>query len=277
MQAFGDIERRVIAAQHRRLLQQGACPVGHMIVIDRGGGDQRLVAIADSIRIELRVGIQRERVGRLRERNQMFGPRAECEDTKLFQAAFALGAHGMVHEEVHVFAHDLRVMGYELRPIVRGCGRGGDDPKVLGVFVRAEEEPVAVVVGVITVIRLARVQHAPVGFGRVGRQGTHFGGLGAGRCQEEIGFAAGTPGIDTKQLVGFFVDQRVVGAAQAMAVQAVGTLGGVFDRVKERPVVGGPDNRDRLLDFVRQRLAGPQVFDLQRILPEARDISRVSQ
>ena len=51
----------------------------------------------------------------------------------------------------------------------------------------------------------------------------------------------------------------------------------VLDGVKESPIVGGPDERAYALDLARERLAGFQVFYVQRVLAEAGGVSGVGK
>ncbi len=63
-----------------------------------------------------------------------------------------------------------------------------------------------------------------------------------------------------------------------MPIEPVRALGRfVFDRVEQRPIVGGPGDTGDALDALRKGAPGAQVFDLKHVLTETRGIGRIGE
>ncbi len=51
----------------------------------------------------------------------------------------------------------------------------------------------------------------------------------------------------------------------------------ILDGVEKRPVIGCPDDRANPFRLVGQHLAGPQVFNVQRVLAKSRGVGGIGQ
>jgi hypothetical protein len=82
----------------------------------------------------------------------------------------------------------------------------------------------------------------------------------------------------TRKTVGRLVDE-VAGPRRAgrVTVEAILPLGRVLHGEEERPVVGGPRHRARLVDPVGKQFPAPEVLHLERVLAETRHVGGVGE
>ena len=132
MDALAGVEGAVEAAGNFKLLQQRGAADGDVVLVDRAGRDQRLIAIAKRGGVKDAVDVRMRAVGRLGEGNLAgrCGFRAfagKAPEAQARQAVFALAGHEEAGEEVDIFEHHVVAMGNELGPVLaarRGHGRG---------------------------------------------------------------------------------------------------------------------------------------------------------
>ncbi len=108
-------------------------------------------------------------------------------------------------------------------------------------------------------------------------QSPELGRCGAGRAHKQIRLVPRSANGDAIQLVLFLVHQIVGRGAEDVPMEPVRSLGGVFDRIEQRAVVGGPSDRHDLFDAIRQQPVAAQILDPQRELPKAGDIRGIGQ
>ena len=105
------------------------------------------------------------------------------------------------------------------------------------------------------------------------------GGVAAG-FDEDVLAVAGAAYADVEALVGFFIDECVVGGRVAQGVAENLVLAFrllVFDGVEEHRSVRCPGERADALGGVGEQRAVAQVFDVQRVLAEAGVIGGVGE
>ncbi len=282
--ALGSVAGGVVAAPHFRLLAQQQASARDVVVEDRGRRDQRLVAQAVGVGLELGVGVGAEVVGRLGELHVVMGPARHVGDAQADQPLLALVDHVVPGEDLDVLQHHVVAVGQDLAP-ARGrriAHRGGHQPEVApAASVGADVEHVAVrppsVLHLVLVVLLAGRDETPRAVRIGGRAHARLGAGEAARGQEEEGEAPRAGHVDTEERVHLLEEQIGRRGAQAVPVEPVRPLGLVFGDVEEGPAVGGPRHRAHLVDPIRQQGAGVQVLDVERVLPEAGDVGGVGE
>ena len=279
-EALRGVLRPVVAAEHGRLLEQLRGARVHVVVEDRARGDQRLVGVAELPRLELHVGGGEDGVGGLGEGDLGVECASQAHHAQAGQALLALEPHVEVLEEVHRLQHDVGPMGEDLHPaLAPGGGHGRlDEAEVAARVVDLEVEEVAVMVDVVLLVLDARREHRPFPARRLGGEDARLRGGEAPDAQDEPGAAARAAHPDVEGLVGLLVDELVRGRrAQLVTIEAVLALGPVLDRIEQRPAVGGPGHRARLLREGGSRHARAQVLDEQVVLAESGGVGGVGE
>ncbi len=97
--------------------------------------------------------------------------------------------------------------------------------------------------------------------------------------EEKVGTAAGALDVDAEAFINFFKQECVgLGGTEDVAVETMGTLRDfVFNRIEESFVVGGPGGAGDACGSERDKGVGSEVFDLERVLAETRDVGGVSE
>ncbi len=132
---------------------------------------------------------------------------------------------------------------------------------------------------VIFMVRLARSDHAKLAIRLKRGQETHLARCVAGNHQQKKRAAASALNFNAKALVGLFINQ-CIGPRRAnnVAIEPVGAFRSrVFDGIKKRPAIGRPNRARNALHRFRINLPTPQVFDVQRILPESGGVERIGK
>ena len=140
------VEIRYLGALEERLLARI-----ELVVVDRARRDERLIRVAEDVRVEHFVGAHVRGVGRFGEGDAMRLAVAQIDHFELRESVFALGDDEMIREEIGVGEIDRLAMGDELRPIflLRIVQRRGDDAVVDAGVIRANVEAVAAMIGVV--------------------------------------------------------------------------------------------------------------------------------
>src|SRR5580704_12388107 len=158
-----------------------------------------------------------------------------------------------------------------------GCSHEAEGSPLI---IRAnEEQPVAVVNVVFNVIA-ARRDEREVGIWSGAEDEALFGCRVAGRLKNNIFAIACAACAYVEPLVRFFVDKDVAGmrCAKNVAEELMLTLLLlIFHRIKERFVVGGPDDRTCALDPLRQQFTCAKIFYLQSVLAKSFVVDGISK
>ena len=247
---------------------------------NRGFIQDALERVAEDLRVELAVGGAAHGIGGLGEAHPMRFPTAEVDDLQLSESVLPLARHQMVGEQDNGLDAYRLAVGDDLGPVLllRIGGRSADhaivDPGVVG----QEVEAVTAMVAVVLVPFLASEDQARRRGGIIRRDHALFGG-GLAVAVDEDPVAAERPiGIEIVQIVLLFEDQRIVFAAQRVAVKAPLPLGRVLDGVEDRLVVGGPQHRaDSFGHAGLDVAAGAQVAHVQRVLAIADVVGRIGE
>ena len=85
--------------------------------------------------------------------------RAFVDDAEVGQAVLALGDDDVIPKEGDVIDFDAGVVRYDIRPLRRRVDRRGNETKILGAFVGANEQPSIVEIGEVLVVLLPRQHH----------------------------------------------------------------------------------------------------------------------
>ena len=194
---------------------------------------------------------------------------AQIDDLQLPEAVLALARDEVIGEEVdRLDAHRLAI-GDDFGPVLllRVGDRRADHAVVDAGVVGEEVEAVAAMVAVVLVPFLAGDDQARRR-SRIARRNHALFGRGLAVGVDEDPVAAERPvDLEVVQIVLLFEDQRVVLAAESVAVEAPLPLGRILDGVEDRLVVGGPDERT---DFLRHAgldvVPSAEIAHVQRVL-----------
>src|SRR5438270_3130342 len=126
-----------------------------------------------------------------------------------------------------------------------------DQPKVAAGIVDSDVEEVAVVVGIVFDVLLARFYHLPVGFGLISRDIAGLARGVASRNEKQISLASRSEYFNAETRI-FLLINQVVGtrSANGVAIEAILPLRGVLHRIKNCFVVIRPRNGAGLLDAI---------------------------
>src|ERR1035441_275080 len=119
----------------------------------------------------------------------------------------------------------------------------------------------------ILVLVLTRADEREGAFGLGGCEDMRFSGDVAGRFEHNEFAVACASRAQIETLVVLLEDQHIGGVRRAERVPpklVLALLLLVLDGIKQGPIVGGPDKRTYALDLARERLAGFQIFYVQR-------------
>ena len=172
---------------------------------------------------------------------------------ELREAIFPLISDVIVLEEISVVEHHTGTMRNHFRPIhlARCVHRRLHETEVASSVVHANIEEIAVVVGVVLHILLARFDDLPVGLRLIGGDVARLAGGVAARNQKDVSLAASPEYFNAETRVFLFVNQIVgAGCSHRMAIEAILPFRRIFHCIKDRFVVIRPRHGACLLDVV---------------------------
>ena len=250
--------------------------------IDDGRGGERGVAVAQPVAVRLRVGRDAHGVGRF-VRFQVFAAAVFFDDADAVEAVRALADGGVVSKGLEVFEVNRRIVCDPFLPVGAGGGvvaRGHEFEVCRAVGVGADNPAVAVVVGIVFEVALARGQHFECA-GVCRRGVAQFVRDGAAGADGEVFFVAGAADAEVVAVVAFFVHHGVGFRVAAEGVffhpfaeQGVGV---VFNVVEGLAVVRPDGITVGAGDFVGKALAAREVGDAQGVLAAAIGVIRPEQ
>ena len=275
------VVHRVEAPQDLLLLDQGALAGVQVQVVGGVGRGQRRVAVAQGMRIHLRVVTDPRRPGGVVEVHRLVHAPIVRQDPQVRQAPVALLQGDPVGERIHVLQQHVLAVGNHLVPghEVGAPDRALHEAEVRGVQVGQDQEAVALVVDVVLQVAGPRLEDAELAGGVVRLQDAGLGaeGLVAGDHKVAVGFGAAD--VAGEGVVVLLVDQHVVLRIGADAVapdleRAQGLR--ILLRVEQGAVVQGPGHvAGHLRDHVRKVPAGVQVAHMQVVEAAAHGVHPV--
>ena len=196
------------------------------------------------------------------------------EDAHLRQTVGALHEHREGLEELQVFEHHVFTVGNDLAPVrpTRGGDGGSDDAEGSGGVVYANVPKPVAVVGIVLDVLAPWLDKGPLSFRIIGGQELFFAGGVAGALEHDVLAVARAAGADIEALVGFFINQDILGLRSPHHVAeelvlAFGFL--VLNGVEEGAVVRAPDYGAHALGLVGEDFACLQIFEVKGILAES--------
>ena len=275
------LETRRVVARDRGLLQHAAHARVHVVRQDGGRRDEGLVEQAERRRLEDTVCLGRHRVGRLGEGHRVLGPAVGVEETDAREGRRSFTEDEVAREDQVLLEHDVGAVRHELHPadlgrIVHGRAH---EAEVAAAIVGTDDELAAAVIEEVLVVGTARGHQTPVTLRTRGLEETRLGrGVADGR-QDEVRPGTRARHGEIEAFVPLFVDQGVAagGRTQGVALEAIGPLGVILERIEEDLPVGGPGRRRDALDPLREQGARVEVLDGERVLAEAGAVGRIGQ
>ena len=257
-----------MARRHLLHLAQGPLAGRQVVVVGRGRGRRRIVAVAHHRGVEFRGPGQGQGVGRLVDGDLMLGPGAVADDDLRIGLGALLPGEEILHQG-RALDEPARRVRHEVRP-VRLTGRVGrrlDDLEVDGlVGVGADHPPVAPVVRVIAAGGHPRVQHPRRPGHVVGRQVADLGGLLVLDRDQHEPVVGAAPDADEHAVVVFLIDQGGLAAAGRATEDLVRAAVVVPVGPEDPPAVRREGEiAGRRLDRVGQHLAGGQVLHIDLV------------
>lgn len=283
---------RVVAAEHRPLLQQDQLVRGQVVVVDAGRRDHARVPEPQPPGRELRVPRRRHVVQRLGEldlvrprprRRLGARPPVVLRDLVRQDAQPGETVAPEVDDRMPLERVDLQQPGVssvrdQRGPRARGVDRGGGQLEVLGVLVVQDVEEVAGVLDAVLHTRDPGPDEHELAVRVGGVQQPHLAGDLAADAEDQVALAAGQPDAHPETLVGLLEDQHVLLGAEGVPVDLERPPRVVDPRVEERGPVGRPGAAvEDVGDLVRQDLAGLQVLEAQGEALVALEVGGVGQ
>ncbi len=285
-QAFGRIERGIVARGDLLDLEQFQGARLDVIVVDRGGADHRFVSHAQHVHVPLGIVGERGGVAGLRERDRLHtrGIVVVAHFDPVEPGAFSQRLAALDHVEIaeQIDPGEVERIGAldQGRPLAGIAERRRGKAEILMRVVSVDVEHVLTLVDIVLYPLDARFHEDLLAQRIVCGEEADLAGLMVAAADQQPFLVRGERGSDAESFVVLVVEFDVVFQRLAQPVQTgivdPPLLGG--QRVDQRLVVRHPDEAGQSAgDLIRQELAGGQILDPRREAFRAVVVHRIGQ